>query len=160
MSTETITVPMALNETGEAKATLRWFVQNTEYGPAQATFRPLVNGEEAFGAVFDAIMAAKHSVDIICWGFQPSMYFKRGSGDTAPIGQLLEAKGKQGVKVRLLVWCDDLHVAQFSENMMPGSKVASAIGPEFLSGVGRCDRAAAHAGSSRAGASIESAPQL
>jgi phosphatidylserine/phosphatidylglycerophosphate/cardiolipin synthase-like enzyme len=130
VSTETITVPMALNETNEAKATFRWFVQNTEYGPAHATFRPLVNGEEAFGAVFDAIMAAKHSVDIICWGFQPSMYFKRGSGDMVPIGQLLEAKGKQGVKVRLLVWCDDLHVAQFSENMMPGSNVASAIGSD------------------------------
>lgn len=130
MSTETITVPIAQNETNEATLTLRWFVQRTEYNPAHATFRPLVNGEEAFGAVFDAIMAAKRSVDIICWGFQPSMYFKRGSSDAVPVGQLLEAKGKQGVKIRLLVWCDDLRVAQFSENMMPGSNVASAIGSD------------------------------
>lgn len=127
MTNETITTPIALNETNKANLTLRWFVQRTEYVPAYATFRPLVNGEEAFGAVFDAIMAAKHSVDIICWGFQPSMYFKRGSSDAIPIGDLLEAKGKQGVKVRLLVWCDDLHVAQFSENMMPGNNVASAL---------------------------------
>lgn len=127
MSTETITVPIALNETNQGKATLRWFVQATEYDPAHATFKPLVNGEEAFGAVYDAIAAAKHCVDIVCWGFQPSMYFKRGTGaaGSLPIGELLEAKGKQGVKIRLLVWCDDLNVAQFSENMMPGNNLAS-----------------------------------
>ena len=130
MSTETITVPIALNETNQGTITWRWFVQRTEYKPKHATFRPLVNGEEAFGAVFDAIMAAKHSVDIICWGFQPSMYFKRGGSDAVPIGQLLEAKGKQGVKIRLLVWCDDLRVAQFSENMMPGNNLASLIGSD------------------------------
>lgn len=128
MSTETITVPIALNETNQAKATLRWFVQRSEYSPARATFKPLVNGEEAFGAVYDAILAAKHTVDIICWGFQPSMYFKRGpdAAGSVPIGELLEAKGKQGIKIRLLVWCDDLNVAQFSENMMPGNNLASS----------------------------------
>ena len=126
-TTITITTPLALNHTRSATLTAPWFVQKTEYNPAQATFQPLVNGEEAFGAVFDAIMAAKHSVDMVCWGFQPSMYFKRGYGysDAVSIGELLEAKGKQGVKVRLLVWCDDLHVAQFSENMMPGNNLAS-----------------------------------
>lgn len=123
--TLTITTPLALNCTRSATLTAPWFVQKTEYNPAQATFQPLVNGEEAFGAVFDAIMAAKHSVDMVCWGFQPSMYFKRGYSDSVTIGELLEAKGKQGVKVRLLVWCDDLHVAQFSENMMPGNNLAS-----------------------------------
>ncbi|MCT7328744.1 phospholipase D-like domain-containing protein [Ralstonia sp. CHL-2022] len=118
---------MALSCTRSATITLPWFVQGTEYNPAPGTFRPLVNGEEAFGAVYDAIVAAKHTVDIICWGFQPSMYFKRGSDaqGTMPIGDLLEAKGKQGVKVRLLVWSDDLSVAQFSENMTPGNNIAS-----------------------------------
>jgi len=61
--TLTITTPLALNRTRSATLTAPWFVQKTEYNPAQATFQPLVNGEEAFGAVFDAIMAAKHSVD-------------------------------------------------------------------------------------------------
>ncbi|MGD7303447.1 phospholipase D-like domain-containing protein [Ralstonia pseudosolanacearum] len=127
MATKPIVTPLALNCTRSATITLPWFVQHTEYDSAQATFRPLVNGEEAFGAVYDAIAAAKHSIDIICWGFQPSMYFKRGSDaqGTLPIGDLLEAMGKQGVKVRLLVWSDSLHLAQFSENMTPGNNVAS-----------------------------------
>ncbi|APF89205.1 phosphatidylserine/phosphatidylglycerophosphate/cardiolipin synthase family protein (plasmid) [Ralstonia solanacearum] len=127
MATKPIVTPLALNCTRSATITLPWFVQHTEYDSAQATFRPLVNGEEAFGAVYDAIAAAKHSIDIICWGFQPSMYFKRGSGaqDTLPIGDLLEAMGKRGVKVRLLVWSDSLHLAQFFENMTPGNNVAS-----------------------------------
>ncbi|MGF2576953.1 phospholipase D-like domain-containing protein, partial [Ralstonia pseudosolanacearum] len=127
MATRTIVTPLALSCTRSATITLPWFVQHTEYDPAQATFRPLVNGAEAFGAVYDAIAAAKHSIDIICWGFQPSMYFKRGSGaqGTLPIGDLLEAMGKRGVKVRLLVWSDSLHLAQFFENMTPGNNVAS-----------------------------------
>ncbi|WP_405124852.1 phospholipase D-like domain-containing protein [Ralstonia pseudosolanacearum] len=127
MATRTIVTPLALSCTRSATITLPWFVQHTEYNPAQATFRPLVNGAEAFGAVYDAIAAAKHSIDIICWGFQPSMYFKRGSGaqGTLPIGDLLEAMGKRGVKVRLLVWSDSLHLAQFFENMTPGNNVAS-----------------------------------
>ncbi|MGA3993193.1 phospholipase D-like domain-containing protein [Ralstonia nicotianae] len=127
MATKPIVTPLALNCTRSATITLPWFVQHTEYDSAQATFRPLVNGEEAFGAVYDAIAAAKHSIDIICWGFQPSMYFKRGSGaqGTLPIGDLLEAMGKRGVKVRLLAWSDSLHLAQFFENMTPGNNVAS-----------------------------------
>ena len=127
MSTQNITTPLALSRTRSATITLPWFVQGTEYNPAQATFGPLVNGEEAFGAVHDAIAAAKHTVDIICWGFQPSMYFKRGSDarGALPIGELLEAKGRQGVKVRLLVWSDSLNIAQFSENMTPGNNIAS-----------------------------------
>lgn len=127
MANKPIVTPLALSRTRTATLTLPWFVQHTEYDSAQATFRPLVNGEEAFGAVYDAIAAAKHSIDIICWGFQPSMYFKRGSGaqDTLPIGDLLEAMGKRGVKVRLLVWSDSLHLAQFFENMTPGNNVAS-----------------------------------
>ncbi|MEQ5837943.1 phosphatidylserine/phosphatidylglycerophosphate/cardiolipin synthase family protein [Paraburkholderia acidicola] len=118
--TTTITTPMAQNQTCTASTTQPWFVQQTEYCPAQSTFKPLVNGEEAFGAVYDAILGAKHSVDIICWGFQPSMYFRRGSGDYKTIGQLLVEKGKQDVKVRLLCWHDDWYISQLSENNMPG----------------------------------------
>jgi phosphatidylserine/phosphatidylglycerophosphate/cardiolipin synthase-like enzyme len=127
MTSPIITTPIALSCTNSATITWPWFVQRTEYNPAQATFKPLVNGEEAFGAVYDAIMAAKHSVDIICWGFQPSMYFKRGSAKGIPIGELLARKGAEGVKVRLLCWQDDLHGADWSENMAPGNNLASDI---------------------------------
>ncbi|MEQ5843092.1 phosphatidylserine/phosphatidylglycerophosphate/cardiolipin synthase family protein [Paraburkholderia acidicola] len=118
--TTTITTPVAQNQTSTANVPLPWFVQQTEYDPRWATLRPLVNGEEAFGAVYDAIQAAKHSVDIICWGFQPSMYFRRGSGGYKTIGELLVKKGEEGVKVRLLCWHDDWYISQLSENNMPG----------------------------------------
>lgn len=122
-----ITTPLALNQTNTGNITLQWFVQNTEYKPAWATFRPLVNGEEAFGAVYDAIRDAKHSVDIICWGFQPSMYFRRGHGITRTIGSLLVQKGKENVKVRILCWHDDWYVSQWGENNMPGYSMQTWI---------------------------------
>ncbi|CAD6553695.1 Cardiolipin synthase [Paraburkholderia hiiakae] len=127
---QSITVPIALSCNRSATITLPWFVQQTEYNPAQATFKPLVNGEEAFGTIYNAMLNAKSSVDIICWGFQPSMYFKRGSGSaSAPIGQLLAQLGADGIKVRLLCWQDDLHLAELSENEAPGNNLATSIKP-------------------------------
>ena len=130
MAQQPIVVPIALSCTRSATITLPWFVQKTEYNPAQATFKPLVNGEEAFGAIYDAVLNAKSSVDIICWGFQPSMYFKRGSrGASVPIGQLLAQLGADGIKVRLLCWQDDLHLAELSENEAPGNNAVTSIKP-------------------------------
>jgi phosphatidylserine/phosphatidylglycerophosphate/cardiolipin synthase-like enzyme len=87
-----------------AAVTPPWFVNKSEYKPHLATYRPLVNGEEAFGEVYRAIAAAKKTVCIICWGFQPSMYFVR-DGTQMMIGQLLEKKAREdGVMVRVLCW--------------------------------------------------------
>ncbi|MBW1249411.1 phospholipase, partial [Pseudomonas tolaasii] len=77
MTPSDIVVPVALQHTQEATCTSPWFVCDTEYHPVAATYHPLVNGEEAFRAVHLAIAQAQKSVDIICWGFQPSMYFIR-----------------------------------------------------------------------------------
>jgi phosphatidylserine/phosphatidylglycerophosphate/cardiolipin synthase-like enzyme len=120
-----IVTPIALNRTATATICLPWFVQHTpsglaEYPPMDASYKPLVNGKEAFGAVYDAILAARRTVDIVCWGFQPSMYFKRGEGDALCIGDLLIQKGREGVKIRILCWADSLNLAQFSENSTPG----------------------------------------
>jgi phosphatidylserine/phosphatidylglycerophosphate/cardiolipin synthase-like enzyme len=94
----------------------------------EASYRPLVNGEEAFGALYDAIKNAKHTIDYICWGFQPSMYFKRdGASDSLCIGDLLIKKGQEGVKVRLLCWADTLAVGQFLENENPGYDLVRSI---------------------------------
>lgn len=126
------TVPLALSCTKSATITLPWFVQNTEYNPAKAMFKPLVNGEEAFAAVYDAMLDATSSVDIICWGFQPSMYFKRDNGNASvPIGQLLAQLGENGIKVRLLCWQDDLHFAEWGENEAPGNNFATVIKPHL-----------------------------
>ena len=41
-----------------AKVTPKWFVCDSEYHPHLATYRPMVNGKEAFGEVHRAIAAA------------------------------------------------------------------------------------------------------
>ncbi|WP_414449330.1 phospholipase D-like domain-containing protein [Burkholderia sp. 22PA0099] len=119
-----ITVPIARSCGDTATLTLPHHVQGAEYKAREATHLPLVNGEEAFGAVYDAIAMAQHSVEIVCWGFQPSMYFKRGSSNqgSLSIGALLLERARRNVTIRLLVWGDKFHVAQFMENMMPGGR--------------------------------------
>ena len=95
-------VPMLLGQI-QAAITPPWFVDGSEYTPKLASFKPLVNGQEALAAVYYAIEAAKKSVCIICWGFQPSMYFVR-DGQHLMIGALLEKKAREGVMVRVLCW--------------------------------------------------------
>lgn len=84
-----------------------WFLKDAEYSRKPATFGLLVNGEEAFRAVHEAIAAAQKSVCIICWGFQPSMHFIRGEKRSPSIGELLEQKARDNVKVRVLSWTLD-----------------------------------------------------
>jgi phosphatidylserine/phosphatidylglycerophosphate/cardiolipin synthase-like enzyme len=95
-------VPM-LRGQNSAAITPPWFVDRSEYTPKLASFKPLVNGEAAFREVYLAIEAAKKDVCIICWGFQPSMYFIR-DGQHLMIGKLLEKKAREGVMVRILCW--------------------------------------------------------
>ncbi|MGH8777563.1 phospholipase D-like domain-containing protein [Paraburkholderia sp.] len=129
-----ITTPLAQNQTSCVNVCSPWFVDTTDEGkpvefhPLPCSYKPLVNGMEAFGAVYDAIYAAKYSVDIVCWGFQPSMYFKRNDrGASYNIGDLLIKKGLEGVRVRILCWADTLHVAQMSENSTPNLDLTREI---------------------------------
>ncbi|MNJ21731.1 cardiolipin synthetase [compost metagenome] len=123
-----IVVPIALRHTQQATLTAPWFVQYTEYPPALATFEPLINGEDTFKAVYEAIAAAEKSVDIICWGFQPSMYFIREAGHPGSelnIGQLLEQKAALGVQVRILGWKAPFNSAGLAgEANLPGASPA------------------------------------
>lgn len=96
------TVPI-LRGQHSAAITPPWFVDKSEYTPKLASFKLLVNGEEAFRDVYLAIEAAKRNVSYICWGFQPSMYFIR-DGQRLMIGELLEKKAREGVMVRVLCW--------------------------------------------------------
>lgn len=110
MTESDIVVPVALQHTQQATCSLPWYVQDTEYPPAMATYQPLINGEEAFKAVHVAIAKATKTIDIICWGFQPSMYFIR-DGSAPSIGALLMAKAQDGVEVRVLGWERPFNVA-------------------------------------------------
>lgn len=103
MSQCEVVVPIALQHTNEGVCTSPWWVQDAEYVPTMASYEPLINGEAAFKAVYEAIDAAQKSIDIICWGFQPSMYFIR-DGAHLSIGALLQEKARKGVQVRVLAW--------------------------------------------------------
>ena len=115
-----IVVPVALLHTNEVTCTPPWYVQDTEYPPAKATYQPLINGEEAFHAVHQAIAGAVRTVDIICWGFQPSMYFIR-NGEEPCIGELLMLKAREGIEVRLLGWEMPFNSAGYADEAnLPG----------------------------------------
>lgn len=103
-------VPVSSASGLQCTVTPPWFVDKSEYKPVNGTFDFLINGERAFGEVHRAIEAAKQSVCIICWGFQPSMYFIR-DGKSPSIGQLLEQKAAAGVKVRLLCYAFEVKMA-------------------------------------------------
>ena len=124
MNQQDIVVPIALNRSRECTITPPWFIQRTEYHPLPTTWRPLVNGEEAFAAVHHAIANARKSVDIICWGFQPSMYFIR-DGHSPCIGRLLcELAEKRQVQVRILGWESPFNTAGVAgEANLPGKRV-------------------------------------
>ena len=120
MISSNIVVPVAFQHTEEAICTPPWYVHNTEYHPVPASYQPLVNGEETFKAVHEAIAAAQKSIDIVCWGFQPSMYFIR-DGKAPCIGDLLMTKAREGVEVRLLGWEMPFNTAGFAgESNLPG----------------------------------------
>jgi phosphatidylserine/phosphatidylglycerophosphate/cardiolipin synthase-like enzyme len=126
MSQSDIVSPASTIDLGQCTVIPPWFVECTEYHPTQATYKPLVNGEEAFAAVHHAIANAKKSVDIICWGFQPSMYFIR-DGKEPRIGELLNnIARKQNVQVRVLGWESPFNTAGGlgGESNQPGKGTA------------------------------------
>lgn len=85
---------------------------------------PLVCGERVFGQIVRDLEAAKSSVDIITWGFDPGMTLVRG--DTAQngmrYGDLLKkiaSDPSHPVKVRLIIWHDNV-ITHFAMGNMPG----------------------------------------
>jgi len=95
---------------GKATSTVQWFLENrskTHPVTHNNELEVFVCGEKAFVDIAEKIKAAKHSIDICCWGFDPGMELVREGpawprGDT--YGDLLIAAGKRQVKIRLLVW--------------------------------------------------------
>ena len=84
-------------------------------------------GEDSFRDIAAQINAAKESIDLCCWGFDPGMELVRECGGMWPrgptYGDLLIAAGKRkGVTVRLLVWYDFATTIVASKNprTMPG----------------------------------------
>lgn len=108
----------------QARSTGQWFLENrTATHPVTHNNELTIFtcGEKAFEDIAKHIRNAKHSIDIICWGFDPGMELVR-TGSTWPRGEtygdLLTAAGKRGVKVRLLVWYDS--IGRMGALNMPG----------------------------------------
>ena len=64
-------------------------------------------GQQGFEAIADDILQARHSVDIICYGFDPAMEVKR-QGNRWPrgttFGDLLVERALAGIRIRVLCW--------------------------------------------------------
>lgn len=97
----------------KATSTVQWFLENrskTHPVTHNNELEVFICGEKAFADIAEKIKAAKHSIDICCWGFDPGMELVRGEGTTWPRGEtygdLLIAAGKRKpkVRIRLLVW--------------------------------------------------------
>lgn len=92
------------NPLKQANLSYDWYTTQGLYPPRYGVkVEPLICGEVAFKAIHKAIAAAKKSVDIIIWGFDPCMRFNPNESNMT-IGELLEKKGQQGVECRVLVW--------------------------------------------------------
>jgi phospholipase D/transphosphatidylase len=99
-----ITAPLCEKDSGvQLSSSVFLHGKTAQYPISKSTFKPLVNGEKAFGEVYERISNAKKSIEITCWGFQPSMYFKR-NGSAPPIGELLAKKAVENVKVKIMCW--------------------------------------------------------
>jgi len=104
-----------------ATATAQWLLERAEDSNSPIyhanQIEVLICGEEGFARILQDIRRAKHSVEIICWGFDPAMELER-TGNTWPRGptwgDLLRdvAAGKYNngkpVQVRVLCWRDGL----------------------------------------------------
>ena len=93
-----------------AKATHQWFLENDVHTHPihnNNELQFLMCGQEGFAAIEQDIRRATRSIDLVLWGFDPGMELVR-KGKTwprgTPYGDLLIAKAREGVKVRLLVW--------------------------------------------------------
>jgi phosphatidylserine/phosphatidylglycerophosphate/cardiolipin synthase-like enzyme len=112
----------------KATSTPQWFLENriaTHPVTHNNQLELFICGEEGFSDIADQIRNAKKSIDICCWGFDPGMELVRGLASTTwprgeTYGDLLNEKRKRGVKIRILVWFDQLAVNLQNPENIPG----------------------------------------
>ncbi|WP_435487907.1 phospholipase D-like domain-containing protein [Variovorax sp. GB1R11] len=133
----TSTVPLCTG-TGTAIGSAQWLLEKKgedEKSPVlhHNNLRLYICGEETFKQIAADIRKAQHSIDLVCWGFDPAMELTRGTADHWPRGEtwgdllLGAARGDfnngKPVQVRLLVWYD--FIGSAAVNNMPGYKSES-----------------------------------
>ena len=92
------------------RGSLQWFLEkDVKAHPIHNNndLQFFVCGQEGFASIEADIRKATSSIDLVLWGFDPGMELSR-KGTTWPrgttYGDLLIAKAREGVKVRMLVW--------------------------------------------------------
>ena len=131
----TTVIPLA-EDVGSGLFTQQWLLEqrgDKRHAPVQYLneLKVLVCGHEAFGSIAADLRRARHSVQIICWGFDPAMELAREGaawprGDT--FGALLSDvaagryNGRRPVEVQILCWYDELGSTSplIGVNNMPG----------------------------------------
>jgi phosphatidylserine/phosphatidylglycerophosphate/cardiolipin synthase-like enzyme len=131
----------------QATSTVQWFLEN------RSTTHPVTHnnelevficGEKAFADIAEKIKAAKHSIDICCWGFDPGMELVRGKGTTWPRGEtygdllIAAAKRKPKVTIRLLVWYSK--IGSPAAMNMPGHSHGTHPWRRYVSGSHEADQ--------------------
>lgn len=121
--------------TGTAIGSAQWLLEkkgDDEKSPVlhHNNLRLYLCGEETFEQIAVDIRNAKHSIDLVCWGFDPAMELTRNTAEQWPRGDtwgdllLGAAQGRfnnaKPVTVRLLVWYD--FIGSAAVNNMPGYK--------------------------------------
>lgn len=104
-----------------------WWVQTTYptyYPRHNCELQPLHCGANVFRQISEDLKQAKHSVDIVTWGFDPGMVLRRGANayKGQRYGDLLKeiaTRKENPVVVRLLVWHDDA-AAEWMMKNIPG----------------------------------------
>jgi phosphatidylserine/phosphatidylglycerophosphate/cardiolipin synthase-like enzyme len=128
------TVPMCL-ATRTATGSAQWLLeQEGDDGKTPVlhhnNLRLCICGEETFEQIAADVRKARHSIELVCWGFDPAMELTRGTAEQWPRGDtwgdllLGASQGKfnngNPVEVRLLCWYDTIGSA--AVNNMPGYK--------------------------------------
>lgn len=93
-----------------AKGSLQWFLEkDSKTHPVHDNnhLEFYICGQDAFAAIEKDIRAAVSSIDLVLWGFGPGIELVRTGGlwpRGTTYGDLLTAKAREGVQVRLLVF--------------------------------------------------------
>jgi phosphatidylserine/phosphatidylglycerophosphate/cardiolipin synthase-like enzyme len=114
--------------------TLQWFLEkDIETHPIHNRnhLEFFMCGEDGFRAIEKDLLAATSTIDLVLWGFDPGMELvraKAGASNNGGLGSaqwprgttygdLLTRKARQGVKVRMLLWYDNVPLNVLSGNV-------------------------------------------
>lgn len=116
-----------------ATCSAQWLLEKSKSHPIHqdSAIQTLICGEDGFGRIAKDLEAAKASVYLVCWGFDPGMALVRNATQPAypwaagePYGELLKRLAAKGIQIKLLVWYNSQ--ASAKQNSLIGYVVPDA----------------------------------